>query len=251
MNLFSKIGIVLSKNHMLSTEEKKKYIKQIMLPEVGLTGQEKIRDAKILIVGVGGLGTPVLTYLAAAGVGTIGIIDFDMINMSNLHRQIVFGENDIDKKKINVAKERVEALHTTSKIVLHDEMLNENNAEKIIAHYDFVIDGCDNFLTRYIVNDTCVKLNKSLVYGSILGFEGQVSVFNYNGSKNLRNIFPEPPNTEDVPDCSENGVLATVPGMIGLIMANEALKLILGLPVMKNQLLLVNCLENSTRKINF
>lgn len=236
---------------MLSNEEKRKYIKQIMLPELGLKGQEKIRNAKVAIVGCGGLGCPALLYLAAAGVGTIGTIDFDTVGITNLHRQILFGNEDVGKKKIDVAIAKLNAMHPEVKIIPHDVMLDESNAETIFKNYDIVVDGCDNFLTRYIVNDACVKLNKPLVYGSILGFEGQVATFNYNGSKHLRNLFPEPPNAEDVPDCSENGVLATIPGIIGTIMANETLKVILEKGVPVNKLTLINCSNLSINVLNY
>jgi molybdopterin-synthase adenylyltransferase len=227
---------------MLSAEEKRKYIKQIMIADIGISGQEKIRKAKIAIVGCGGLGCPSLLYLASSGVGTIGIIDFDTVSITNLHRQILFGNSDVGKKKIDVACEKITAMHPEVNIIRHDLMLNEENAEMVLSDYDIVVDGCDNFLTRYIVNDTCVKLNIPLIYGSILGYEGQISVFNFKGSKNLRDLFPEPPNPEDVPDCSENGVLATIPGIIGTMLANETLKLILEKEVLQNKFLILNCI---------
>jgi molybdopterin-synthase adenylyltransferase len=236
---------------MLSKEEKRKYIKQIMISDIGLSGQEKIRNAKVAIVGCGGLGCPALLYLAAAGVGTIGIIDFDTVSITNLHRQILFGNNDVGKKKINVACEKINAMHPEVNIIRHDLMLNDENAEMILSNYDLIIDGCDNFLTRYIVNDTCVKLNIPLVYGSILGYEGQISVFNFKGSKNLRDLFPEPPNPEDVPDCSENGVLATIPGIIGTMLANETLKVILDKEVLQNKFLIINCIEMELAILEF
>lgn len=222
-----------------------------MVPEIGLPGQEKIRDAKIAIVGCGGLGCPALLYLASTGIGTIGIIDFDSVSITNLHRQILFGNNDIGKKKIEIAKQKINDLHPEVKIILHDVMIDDSNVNSVFACYDIIIDGCDNFLTRYIVNDACVKLNKPLVYGSILNFEGQVAVFNLNGSQNLRDLFPEPPNSEDVPDCSENGVLATIPGIIGTMMANECLKIILEKSTMQNKFTLVNCLTLETSVLNY
>ncbi|MGZ4043964.1 MAG: HesA/MoeB/ThiF family protein [Bacteroidia bacterium] len=228
---------------MLSPGEKRKYIRQIMIPEIGLSGQEKIRKAKVAIVGCGGLGCPVLLYLASAGVGTIGIIDFDTVNITNIHRQILYGNDDVEKKKVEVAKQRINTKHPEVTIIAHDIMLDHSNAEEIFSGYDIVIDGCDNFETRYIVNDTCIKLDKPLVYGSILGFEGQVAVFNLNRSKHLRDLFPEPPNPEDVPDCSENGVLATIPGIMGTIMANECLKVILDKCTLSDKFLLFNCLD--------
>ena len=235
---------------MLSPEEKRKYIKQIMIPEIGLQGQEKIRNTKVVIVGCGGLGCPTLLYLASAGIGTIGLVDFDTVNITNLHRQVLFGNEDVGQTKIDVAEKKINALHPEVKIIKHAVMLDEKNVENILLNYNIIIDGCDNFETRYIVNDACVKLNKPLVYGSILGFEGQLAVFNLNGSKNLRNIFPEPPNTEDVPDCSENGVLATVPGILGTMMANECLKIILGKCDLKNKFVIINCLDLHISTIN-
>lgn len=236
---------------MLSNEEKRKYIKQIMVPEIGLPGQENIRNAKIAIVGCGGLGCPTLLYLAAAGVGTIGIIDFDTISITNLHRQVLFGNNDVGMKKIEVAKRKINEMHPEVNIITHNVMLDENNAESILKNYDLVVDGCDNFLTRYTVNDVCVKLNKPLVYGSILGFEGQIATFNYKGSKNLRDLFPEPPNSEDVPDCSENGVLATIPGIVGTMMANETLKVILKKNVAVNKFIILNCSTLHLTELNY
>jgi adenylyltransferase/sulfurtransferase len=228
---------------MLSAEGKRKYIRQIMMHEIGTEGQLKIRKARIAIVGCGGLGCPTLLYLASAGVGAIGIIDFDTVSITNLHRQILFGNNDVGEKKINVAKRKISALHPEVEIIQHDVMIDDSNAEEIFREYDIVIDGCDNFQTRYIVNDACVKLGKPLVYGSILGFEGQLAVFNYLNSKNLRDLFPEPPNPEDVPDCSENGVLATVPGIVGTLLANECLKLILEKEVLQNKFCILNTMD--------
>jgi adenylyltransferase/sulfurtransferase len=228
---------------MLSPEEKRKYIRQIMIPEVGTAGQEKLRNAKVAVIGCGGLGCPVILYLASSGIGTLGLVDFDTVSITNLHRQILYGMNDVGRKKTEVASEKINSLHPETNLVLHDEMLDDANAELILSNYDVVIDGCDNFATRYIVNDACVKLCIPLVYGSILGFEGQVAVFNLNKSKNLRDLFPEPPNAEDVPDCSENGVLATVPGIVGTMLANECIKVILGKSNLDNKFLLFNCLE--------
>ncbi|HVA99296.1 MAG TPA: HesA/MoeB/ThiF family protein [Bacteroidia bacterium] len=223
-----------------SKEELIRYSRQMMLPEVGLKGQEKIRAAKVLVVGAGGLGCPVLQYLTAAGIGTIGIIDFDKIELHNLHRQILFSAEDVGKQKAIVASEKLAKQNPHIHFDVFDEMLNETNAEKIISNFDIVIDGSDNFSTRYLVNDTCVKLLKPLVYGSILKMEGQFAVFNYLGSKNLRDIFPEPPNPEDVPNCDENGVLGTLPAIIASMMAHETLKIILRMDINKNQLQLID-----------
>jgi molybdopterin-synthase adenylyltransferase len=236
---------------MLSPEEKRKYIRQIMLPGIGLEGQEKICNAKVAVIGCGGLGCPVILYLASAGVGTIGLVDFDTVHITNLHRQVLFGEADVGHKKVEVAEYKIRQLHPRANIVVHDVMLDASNAESVISGYDLVIDGCDNFETRYIVNDACVKLNKPLVYGSILGFEGQVAVFNLNGSKHLRDLFPEPPNAEDVPDCSENGVLATVPGIVGTIMANECMKVLIGKSTLNDKFLLFNCLDAELNVLHY
>lgn len=210
----------------------------MIVPEVGLKGQEKLSEAKVLVIGAGGLGCPALLYLSAAGVGTIGVIDFDKVELHNLHRQILYITEDVGKLKASIAAEKLKKQNPHNNILVFDEMLSETNAEKIISQFDIVVDGSDNFLTRYLVNDTCVKLNLPLVYGSILKFEGQVAVFNYKGGKNLRDIFPEPPNAEDVPNCDENGVLGTLPGIIATMMAQETLKLIVGEEVLKNQLLI-------------
>lgn len=227
------------------------FSRQMMVDEIGYAGQEKINHAKVLVIGAGGLGCPVLQYLSACGVGTIGIVDFDRIEIHNLHRQILYGLEDVGKQKALVAKKRLVQSYPHIQIHSFNELLNEQNAEAIIAQFDVVVDGTDNFHTRYLVNDTCVKINKPLVYGSILKFEGQLSVFNVKGSKNLRDIFPDPPNAEDVPNCDENGVLGALPATIGSMMALEALKLIIGLPVLSNQLLMIETLNWNIRKLNF
>ncbi|MDP2385793.1 MAG: HesA/MoeB/ThiF family protein [Bacteroidota bacterium] len=236
---------------MLSKEEMKRYMKQVMLDDIGINGQIKLKQAKVAVVGAGGLGCPVLQYLGAMGIGTIGVIDFDVVDESNLHRQVLYTSEDVGKKKVDVAIERVSKQNPFITLIKHDVMLDENNAKEIFKDYDFVIDGCDNFMTRYAVNDICVALNKALVYGSILGYEGQLAVFNYNGSKNLRDIFPEPPNAEDVPSCSENGVLGIVPGIIGNMMAQEAVNMIMETPSLLNSLAIVNCRFHTINKIQF
>lgn len=227
------------------------FSRQMMVDEIGYAGQEKINRAKVLVIGAGGLGCPVLQYLSACGVGTIGIVDFDSIEIHNLHRQILYGIEDVGKQKAVVAKEKLLQSYPHIQIHSFNELLNEQNAETIITQFDVVVDGTDNFHTRYLVNDTCVKVHKPLVYGSILKFEGQLSVFNVKGSKNLRDIFPDPPNAEDVPNCDENGVLGALPATIGSMMALETLKLIIGLPVLSNQLLIIETLNWNVRKLNF
>ena len=233
MKLFGKIGtaVIQKCQIMFSENEAKRYSKQTILDEVGLLGQVKLKNARVAVIGAGGLGCPIIQYMASSGVGTIGIIDFDVIEHSNLHRQILFTPADVGRKKAEVAKERALAQNPDTQIELFDCALTDENAESILSQFDLVVDGCDNFLTRYTVNDACVKLQKPLVYGSILGFQGQIAVFNYQGSKNLRDIFPEPPNAEEVPNCSDNGVLGVVPGIIGTLMVNETLKCILGLQI--------------------
>lgn len=236
---------------MFSPNEAKRYAKQTILDEVGLIGQVKLKNSRVVVIGAGGLGCPVIQYLAACGVGTIGIVDFDVIEHSNLHRQVLYTPEDVGKKKAEVAKERALAQNPDTVIEIFDCALNEDNAEFILSQFDLVIDGCDNFLTRYIVNDTCVELEKPLVYGSILGFQGQLAVFNHNGSKNLRDLFPEPPNAEDVPNCSDNGVLGVVPGVIGTLMANEALKCILELEINLNTFQIFDLLSLEMTKLRF
>ncbi len=208
-------------------EEIARYSRQYMLDEVGVEGQIKIKQAKILVVGAGGLGCPALQYLGAAGVGTIGIIDFDKVEIHNLHRQILFTFEDIGKPKAPTAAQKINAANPNVCCIVFNELLQESNAGNIISQFDIVVDGSDNFLTRYLVNDVCVQFNKPLVYGSILKFEGQLAVFNYKGGKNLRDIYPEHPNSEDVPSCSENGVMGFVPGIIGVYMAGAAIQIIL------------------------
>jgi adenylyltransferase/sulfurtransferase len=228
-----------------------RYNRQVILPEIGDEGQAKLKKAKVLVIGAGGLGCPILQYIATAGVGTIGIVDFDKIEIHNLHRQILYTEDQIGLSKATTAKATIEKLNPLIAVLAFEEKLTAENAARIIADFDIVVDGSDNFSTRYLVNDTCVTLGKTLVYGSILGFEGQIAVFNHQGSKNLRDLFPEPPNPKDVPNCSFNGVLGTLPGMIGTMMAHETLKLIIGLPSLNNELVLYKTLDWSFIKLTF
>lgn len=228
-----------------------RYNRQVILPEIGDEGQAKLKKAKVLVIGAGGLGCPILQYIATAGVGTIGIVDFDKIEIHNLHRQILYTEDQIGLSKATTAKATIEKLNPLIAVLAFEEKLTAENASKIIVDFDIIVDGSDNFSTRYLVNDTCVTLGKTLVYGSILGFEGQIAVFNHQGSKNLRDLFPEPPNPKDVPNCSFNGVLGTLPGMIGTMMAHETLKLIIGLPSLNNELVLYKTLDWSFTKLSF
>lgn len=236
---------------MLSKEEGKRYFKQILLEEFGLNAQIELKKARVAVVGAGGLGCPVLQYLASCGVGTLGIIDFDTVDVTNLHRQILYTSNDVGQKKAHLAAERIKQQNPFVNTIVHDVLVSSENVEELFSQYDVVVDGCDNFATRYVVNDACVKLKKPLVYGSILGFEGQVAVFNYKGSKHLRDIFPEAPNAEDVPNCNDNGVLGTLPGVIGTIMAQETIKLVAGLPLEVNQLMLISTLNWNIKKLKF
>ncbi|MBS1651039.1 MAG: HesA/MoeB/ThiF family protein [Bacteroidetes bacterium] len=236
---------------MINKEEFKRYQKQILLEEIGLNGQLLLKKAKVAIVGAGGLGCPVLQYLTSCGVGTIGVIDFDTVDETNLHRQILYTANDIGKKKAEVAIEKLRIQNPYVNFIKHDVLLDETNAEIIFKEYDFIIDGCDNFATRYIVNDACVKLNKALVYGSILGFEAQLALFNLNGSKHLRDLYSEAPNPEDVPNCSENGVLGTFTGLVGTLMAQLTCNLILGINAPINELLIVNGKNFSIKHLKY
>jgi molybdopterin/thiamine biosynthesis adenylyltransferase len=228
-----------------------RYNRQMMLPEIGDTGQDKLKKAKVLVIGAGGLGCPILQYLAPAGVGTIGIIDFDHIEIHNLHRQILYTENQVGQAKASTAKEAVEKLNPLISVIAFEEKLTVANATSIIENFDIVVDGTDNFNTRYLVNDSCVSLGKSLVYGSILGFEGQFSVFNHQGNKNLRQLFPEAPDPQDVPNCNRNGVLGSLAGIIGTMMAQETLKLIMDLPTLNNELVLFDTLNWNFTKLKF
>lgn len=228
-----------------------RYNRQTMLPEIGDAGQEKLKKAKVLVIGAGGLGCPVLQYLSTAGVGTIGIVDFDKIEIHNLHRQILYTEKQVGQSKAETAKSVLESLNPLIEVLAFNEKLTTENAVEIIRKFDFVVDGSDNFTTRYLVNDTCVALGKPLIYGSILKFEGQMAVFNHKGGKNLRDLFPEPPNPKDVPNCNLNGVLGSLPGIIGTMMAQETLKLIMDLPTLQNEFILFNTLDWHFTKLQF
>jgi len=214
---------------MLSKEEHSRYNRHIILPEVGLEGQEKLKLSKVLVVGAGGLGCPVLIYLAAAGVGTIGIVDFDSVDESNLHRQILFGTGDIGKPKAEAAKIKLQEQNPHVEVEVHNTRLTSKNAIEIIDKYDIIVDGSDNFPTRYLVNDACVILKKPFVFGSIFKFEAQISTFNYEGGPTYRCLYPDPPGAGEVPNCAEIGVIGVLPGIVGSIQANEAIKMIIGI----------------------
>jgi molybdopterin/thiamine biosynthesis adenylyltransferase len=213
----------------LSPEEKRKYLRQIIMPEVGMSGQENLKAAKVAIVGAGGLGCPALMYLASSGVGNLCVIDHDVVQHSNLHRQILYAENDVGKQKVIAAKDKICNMHPSVNVIAVNLRLDKDNARELLDGHDVVIDGSDNFATRYVVNEVCSSMSIPLVYASVLGFEGQIAVFNYRNPKNLKDVFPDAPDPEDVPDCSENGVLPTIPGILGLMAAHECLKIILGI----------------------
>lgn len=232
---------------MLAGEELKRYSRQIILPEIGLPGQEKLKGARVLMIGAGGLGCPVLQYLAAVGVGQIGIVDDDIVDLTNLQRQILYSTADVGKPKAITAKQKLELLNPHINITAFNERFTLANAESICKEYDLVIDGSDNFETRYLVNDTCLALNKVLVFGSIFKFEGHISVFNYHDGPNYRDIFPEPPAADEVPNCAEIGVLGVLPGIIGTYMANEAIKIICNIgETLSGKLMTINALNNTT-----
>ena len=204
-----------------------RYSRHIILDDIGITGQKKLNQAKVLVIGAGGLGCPVLQYLAAAGIGTIGIIDHDVIEESNLQRQTLYGNSSLGQHKAVVAKQRLLDLNNTITVNAFTEMLTHKNALSFFENYDIIVDGTDNFATRYLINDAAVLTNKPVVYGAIYKFEGQVSVFNYKNGPSYRCLFPNPPNKSDIPNCSEVGVLGVLPGIIGCMQANEVLKIIL------------------------
>lgn len=237
--------------HIFTKNELIRYSRQLMLPEIGLKGQEKFKNARALVIGSGGLGCPVLQYLCAAGIGTIGIVDFDTIELHNLHRQILYTATDIGKPKATIAAEKLKQQNPHLQINEHNVLLNEENVADIIQQYDLVLDGSDNFETRYLVNDTCVKLNRPLVYGSIFKFEGQAAVFNYKGSKQLRDIYAEAPHPDDVPNCSETGVIGAVPGLIGTLMCTMAFEIIQERFININTLHIFNFKDYSMQKLFF
>jgi len=213
----------------LSKDEILRYSRHLIVPEVGMEGQLKLKGAKVLLVGTGGLGAPLGLYLAAAGIGRIGLVDFDVVDFTNLQRQVIHFTKDVGRPKIESASEKMQAINPHLEIVKHEVALSSENALDIIKDYDLVVDGTDNFPTRYLVNDACVLLGKPNVYGSIFRFEGQATVFAYEGGPCYRCLYPEPPPPGLVPSCAEGGVLGILPGTIGLIQATETVKLILGI----------------------
>ncbi len=234
----------------LSADDYQRYSRHIILPEVGLDGQKRLKAASILCIGTGGLGSPLLLYLAAAGIGRLGIVDFDVVDHSNLQRQVIHGTSWVGKPKIESAKNRILEINPFCQVDLYETQINSSNALDIIKPYDIVIDGTDNFPTRYLTNDACVLLNKPNIYGSIFRFEGQATVFNYEGGPNYRDLYPEPPPPGMVPSCAEGGVLGVLPGIIGTIQATEAIKIILGAPnTLSGRLLLFNAWDMKFREL--
>ncbi|WP_299484642.1 molybdopterin-synthase adenylyltransferase MoeB [Acaryochloris sp. IP29b_bin.137] len=234
----------------LNKEEYERFSRHLILPEVGLEGQKRLKAASILCVGTGGLGSPLLLYLAAAGVGRLGIVDADVVDRSNLQRQVIHGTSWVGKPKIESAKNRIHEINPLCQVDLYNTWLTSDNALDIAEPYDIIIDGTDNFPTRYLVNDACVLLNKPNVYGSIYRFEGQATVFNYEGGPNYRDLYPEPPPPGLVPSCAEGGVLGILPGIIGIIQATEAVKIILGQgTTLSGRLLLFNALDMKFREL--
>ncbi|WP_272149868.1 molybdopterin-synthase adenylyltransferase MoeB [Tenacibaculum aiptasiae] len=236
---------------MFTKEEQKQYNRHLILDKIGLEGQLKLKQAKVLVIGAGGLGCPVLQYLTAAGVGTIGIIDDDVVDQSNLQRQILYTIDDIGFSKAESAAKRLSKLNPFIQFNVYKEKLTRDNAISMFNAYDVIVDGSDNFSTRYLTNDAAVLTNKPLVYGAIFKFEGQVSVFNYKGSATYRCLYPTPPKPEESPNCSQIGVLGVLPGIIGGFQANEAIKIICGIgEVLANKLLMYNTLNMRQMTLN-
>jgi adenylyltransferase/sulfurtransferase len=236
----------------LSKEEYQRYSRHIILPEVGLEGQKRLKAASVLCIGTGGLGSPLLLYLAAAGIGRIGIVDFDVVDSSNLQRQVIHGTSWVGKPKIQSAKDRILEINPYCQVDLYEVRLTSENALDILKPYDVIIDGTDNFPTRYLTNDACVILNKPNVYGSIFRFDGQATVFNYQDGPNYRDLYEEPPPPGMVPSCAEGGVLGVLPGVIGTIQATEAIKIILGVPsenTLSGRLLVYNAMNMTFREL--
>lgn len=229
-----------------------RYSRQTILADFGLEAQEKLLSAKVLVIGAGGLGIPILTYLNAMGVGTLGIVDNDVVSLSNLHRQVLYSESDIGKPKVLVAAQKLREQNSETHLITHDTLITKENALPLIAEYHVVVDASDNFPTRYLVNDACVILKKPFVYGALHGFEGQVSVFNYNNGPTYRCLFPIMPKGDEVPNCNEHGVLGIIPGIIGNLQALETVKIITGVgEPLSGKLLIFSGLSNMFQKIGF
>lgn len=236
----------------LSSEEKEQYNRHIILEDVGMEGQLKLKRAKVLVIGAGGLGCPILQYLSAAGIGTIGIVDDDVVDQSNLQRQILFTHQDVGRSKAEVAVQRLQALNPHVNFNAYVDRISKENVLELVKEYDIVVDGTDNFPTRYLISDAAVIQNKPVVFGSIFKFDGQVSVFNYQNGPTYRCLFPKPPQPDAVPNCSEIGVLGVLPGIIGSLQANEVLKMVLGLgDVLAGKLLTFDALSMRQMVVSF
>jgi sulfur-carrier protein adenylyltransferase/sulfurtransferase len=234
----------------LSVDEVKRYSRHLIIPEVGMAGQKRLKNARVLVVGAGGLGSPALLYLAAAGVGTLGVIDFDVVDESNLQRQIIHGQSDIGRPKAESARDSISEINPYVHVVLHEEALSNDNALQIFGQYDLIVDGTDNFATRYLVNDACVLLGKPYVWGSIFRFDGQASVFWAEHGPCYRCLYPEPPPPGMVPSCAEGGVLGVLCASIGSIQVTEAIKLLTGIgESLAGRLMIYDALEMSYRTV--
>ncbi|RSK50772.1 molybdopterin-synthase adenylyltransferase MoeB [Hymenobacter rigui] len=237
---------------MLTSEERHIYRRHLQLPEIGEAGQEKLKAARVLVVGAGGLGCPILQYLAAAGVGTLGIVDADKVDRSNLQRQILYGPADLGRPKAETAARAVRRINPLVHTEVYGCRATLGNVRELVSKFDLVIDGSDNFPTRYLLNDACVLLGKPLVSGAIYKFEGQVSVFNYQGGPTYRCLFPQPPSAAEAPNCDATGVLGVLPGLVGTAQATEALKVLLGIgEVLSGRLWLFDALTFQTRTLKF
>ncbi|MDO7884965.1 HesA/MoeB/ThiF family protein [Hymenobacter cheonanensis] len=235
-----------------SAAERQRYRRHLQLAEIGEAGQQRLRAARVLVVGAGGLGCPILQYLAAAGVGTLGLADADKVELTNLPRQILYGAEDVGQLKVEAAASALKRLNALNTYELHPVRVSPANVRELVAGYDVVVDGSDNFPTRYLLNDACVSLGRPLVSGAIYKFEGQVSVFNYEGGPTYRCLFPEPPGAAEAPDCNTTGVLNVLPGLIGTVQATEALKVVLGLgDVLSGRLWILDTLSFQSRTLRF
>jgi adenylyltransferase/sulfurtransferase len=234
----------------LTVDEVRRYSRHLIIPDVAMAGQKRLKNARVLVVGAGGLGSPALMYLAAAGVGTLGIVDFDVVDESNLQRQIIHGQSDIGRPKAESARDTVREINPLVNVIVHEERLDNDNVLEIFSGYDLILDGTDNFATRYMVNDACVLLGKPYVWGSIYRFDGQVSVFWDKYGPNYRDLYPDPPPPGMVPSCAEGGVLGVLCASIGSVMVNEAIKLITGIgETLLGRLLVFDALEMSWHEI--
>jgi molybdopterin/thiamine biosynthesis adenylyltransferase/rhodanese-related sulfurtransferase len=235
----------------LTIDEVRRYSRHLIIPDVAMTGQKRLKNAKVLCVGAGGLGSPALLYLAAAGVGTLGIVEFDVVDESNLQRQIIHGQSDIGRPKAESARDSIREINPLVNVVLHDVRLDNDNVLEIFGQYDLIVDGTDNFATRYLVNDACVLLDKPYVWGSIYRFDGQASVFWDSHGPNYRDLYPDPPPPGMVPSCAEGGVLGVLCASIGSIMATEAIKLITGVgETLLGRLMIYDALEMSYHEVS-